>query len=179
MSPAALSDFHPFDPAVLEDPWEFNRRLRREAPVYRDPHTGIFLVSRDVPIVCWSAMIVAPVNVNILAWNIQGATFMNYAAPPQFNVCFTEPMVLEQVTHLLTFYCETTNDLPGYFYVVGSPIAGEPFSQAPCYVLETDFETPHFLHGYPNGIDEPMFAVNGDISPVAAMTWSGVRNLFE
>ncbi len=41
----ALSDFNPFDPAVLEDPWEFNRRLRSEAPVYRDPNTGITFVS--------------------------------------------------------------------------------------------------------------------------------------
>ena len=36
---------HPFDPRILEDPWEYNRRLREEAPVWRDPHTGIFLVS--------------------------------------------------------------------------------------------------------------------------------------
>jgi cytochrome P450 len=40
-----LGDFHPLDPAVLEDPTEFDRRLRAEAPVYRDPHTGLFLVS--------------------------------------------------------------------------------------------------------------------------------------
>jgi cytochrome P450 len=43
--PSDLADFHPFDPSILESPWEFNRRLRAEAPVYRDPHTGIFLVS--------------------------------------------------------------------------------------------------------------------------------------
>ena len=40
-----LEKIHPFDPQVLESPWEFNRRLREEAPVYRDPNTGIFLVS--------------------------------------------------------------------------------------------------------------------------------------
>jgi cytochrome P450 len=34
-----------FDPALLERPWDFYRRLRREAPVHRDPATGIFLVS--------------------------------------------------------------------------------------------------------------------------------------
>jgi cytochrome P450 len=43
--PSDLADFHPFDPAILESPWEFNRRLRAQAPVYRDPHTGLFLVS--------------------------------------------------------------------------------------------------------------------------------------
>jgi cytochrome P450 len=43
--PPALADVHPFDPAVLESPWAFNRRLRTEAPVYRDPHTGIFHVA--------------------------------------------------------------------------------------------------------------------------------------
>ncbi len=40
-----LAEIHPFDPRILEDPLELNRRLRREAPVYRDPNTGIFLVS--------------------------------------------------------------------------------------------------------------------------------------
>jgi cytochrome P450 len=43
--PAPLDAIHPFDPAVLEDPWDYYRRLRAEAPVYRDPHTGIFHVS--------------------------------------------------------------------------------------------------------------------------------------
>jgi cytochrome P450 len=41
----ALAEVHPFDPAILESPWAFNARLRAEAPVYRDPHTGIFHVS--------------------------------------------------------------------------------------------------------------------------------------
>jgi cytochrome P450 len=44
MSPA-LADVHPFDPAVLESPWDYYRKLRAEAPVYRDPHTGIFHVA--------------------------------------------------------------------------------------------------------------------------------------
>ena len=35
----------PFDPAVLESPWEYNATLRREAPVHRDETTGLFLVS--------------------------------------------------------------------------------------------------------------------------------------
>lgn len=43
--PATLDEIHPFDPAILESPWDFYRRLRAEAPVYRDPHTGIFHVA--------------------------------------------------------------------------------------------------------------------------------------
>lgn len=43
--PVPLDAIHPFDPAVLEEPWDYYRRLRAEAPVYRDPHTGIFHVS--------------------------------------------------------------------------------------------------------------------------------------
>lgn len=42
---ASLSDFNPFDPAVLESPFEFDRRLVAEAPVYRDPNTNLVLVS--------------------------------------------------------------------------------------------------------------------------------------
>jgi len=45
MAATPLAEIHPFDPAVLEDPWDYNRRLREESPVYRDPHTGIFLVN--------------------------------------------------------------------------------------------------------------------------------------
>ncbi len=36
---------HPFDPAVLASPFEFDRALRARAPVHRDPHTGLFLVA--------------------------------------------------------------------------------------------------------------------------------------
>lgn len=42
---APLDDLHPFDPAVLESPWEYYARLRAEAPVHRDRHTGIFHVA--------------------------------------------------------------------------------------------------------------------------------------
>lgn len=44
-SPRSLESFNPFDPAVQEDPWDYYALLRREAPVHRDPHTGIFMVS--------------------------------------------------------------------------------------------------------------------------------------
>ncbi len=43
--PPTLDEIHPFDPAVLESPWDYYRQLRAEAPVYRDPHTGIFHVA--------------------------------------------------------------------------------------------------------------------------------------
>jgi cytochrome P450 len=40
-----LAKTHPFDPAVLESPWEYFRALREQAPVFRDPFTGIFHVA--------------------------------------------------------------------------------------------------------------------------------------
>ena len=40
-----LADVHPFDPAVLADPYDFYRALRAEAPVYREPNTGLVLVA--------------------------------------------------------------------------------------------------------------------------------------
>ena len=40
-----LADTHPFDPAILESPFDYYRELRREAPVYKDPHTGLFQIS--------------------------------------------------------------------------------------------------------------------------------------
>ncbi len=43
--PSPLDEIHPFDPAILESPWDYYRQLRSEAPVYRDPHTGIFHVA--------------------------------------------------------------------------------------------------------------------------------------
>jgi cytochrome P450 len=43
--PPSLDEIHPFDPAVLESPWDYYQKLRDEAPVYRDPHTGIFHVA--------------------------------------------------------------------------------------------------------------------------------------
>jgi len=40
-----LATVHPFDPAVLESPWDWYHQLRAEAPVFRDPFTGIFHVA--------------------------------------------------------------------------------------------------------------------------------------
>lgn len=44
----ALDDFHflKLDPEVLDDPYPFYARLRTEAPVYREPDFGVFVVSR-------------------------------------------------------------------------------------------------------------------------------------
>ncbi|MEM7015866.1 MAG: cytochrome P450 [Pseudomonadota bacterium] len=38
-------DINPFDPEVLKCPFHYNKKLREEAPVYQDSHTGIFMVS--------------------------------------------------------------------------------------------------------------------------------------
>lgn len=40
-----LAQTHPFDPQVLAHPYAYYQRLRREAPVYRDPHTDLVFVS--------------------------------------------------------------------------------------------------------------------------------------
>ena len=40
-----LDSYDPFDPDVQEDPWRYYALLREEAPVYRDPKTGLFMVS--------------------------------------------------------------------------------------------------------------------------------------
>ncbi len=40
-----LAEIHPFDPAVLESPYDYYRKLREEAPVFRDPHTNLVFVS--------------------------------------------------------------------------------------------------------------------------------------
>ena len=42
----ALKDYDFFDPEVIEDPYDFYRAARQEAPVYRLPGTDIFFVSR-------------------------------------------------------------------------------------------------------------------------------------
>jgi len=44
-APPALAAQSPFDPTLLADPWDYYRRVREFAPVYRDPNTGIFLIS--------------------------------------------------------------------------------------------------------------------------------------
>ena len=40
-----LADFNIFDPDLLQDPHAYYRRLREEAPVFRDPRTGIVTVA--------------------------------------------------------------------------------------------------------------------------------------
>jgi len=40
-----LAKTNPFDPAVLESPWEYYRALRAEAPVFKDPFLGLYHVA--------------------------------------------------------------------------------------------------------------------------------------
>jgi cytochrome P450 len=40
-----LGEINPFEPELLQDPYLFYRRLREEAPVFRDPNTGIVSVA--------------------------------------------------------------------------------------------------------------------------------------
>ena len=40
-----MGEMHAVGPGGLESPWDYYRQLRAEAPVYRDPHTGIFHVA--------------------------------------------------------------------------------------------------------------------------------------
>lgn len=44
-APPALASQNPFDPVLLADPWDYYRRVREHAPVYREPNTGVFLIS--------------------------------------------------------------------------------------------------------------------------------------
>ena len=41
-----LHQLNPMHPELLKRPWGMNRRLRHEAPVFQDPASGIFFVSR-------------------------------------------------------------------------------------------------------------------------------------
>jgi cytochrome P450 len=44
-SSPALETQNPFDPGLLSNPWDYYRRVRERAAVYREPNTGIFLIS--------------------------------------------------------------------------------------------------------------------------------------
>ena len=41
-----IHQINPMHPEVLKSPWLMNERLRKEAPVFQDPNSGIFFVSR-------------------------------------------------------------------------------------------------------------------------------------
>ncbi len=41
-----VHEINPMHPDILKSPWMMNRRLREEAPVYQDPNSGIFFISR-------------------------------------------------------------------------------------------------------------------------------------
>lgn len=41
-----LHEISPMHPELLKSPWGINRRLREEAPVFKDPLSGIYFVSR-------------------------------------------------------------------------------------------------------------------------------------
>lgn len=41
-----IHQINPMHPALLKQPWGMNRRLREEAPIFKDPVSGIYFVSR-------------------------------------------------------------------------------------------------------------------------------------
>lgn len=41
-----IHEINPMHPDMLKSPWAMNKRLRDEAPVFQDPNSGIFFVSR-------------------------------------------------------------------------------------------------------------------------------------
>jgi len=41
-----IHELNPMHPELLQSPWGMNKRLREEAPVFQDPNTGLFFVSR-------------------------------------------------------------------------------------------------------------------------------------
>ncbi|MBL6689727.1 MAG: cytochrome P450 [Pseudomonadales bacterium] len=41
-----VHEINPMHPEVLKSPWMMNRRLREEAPVFQDPNSGIYFISR-------------------------------------------------------------------------------------------------------------------------------------
>ncbi len=41
-----VHNINPMHPDILKSPWIMNKRLRQEAPVFQDPNTGIFFISR-------------------------------------------------------------------------------------------------------------------------------------
>lgn len=43
----SVAEFDPFDPEVIESPWEFFEALRREAPLYELPNKAYYLISRN------------------------------------------------------------------------------------------------------------------------------------
>jgi len=42
----SVSEFNPFDPEVIETPWDFFAALRRDAPLYELPNKAYYLISR-------------------------------------------------------------------------------------------------------------------------------------
>lgn len=50
-----LGAFSPMHPALLKCPYGMNQRLHREAPVYRDPMSGIYFVSRYADVVAMAS----------------------------------------------------------------------------------------------------------------------------
>ncbi|MEZ4386904.1 MAG: hypothetical protein R3D98_04895 [Candidatus Krumholzibacteriia bacterium] len=135
--------------------------------------------SQDGLMAAWGATIEAPANAQIIAWNIQGGAFLNFASPPEFNVCFLPPgCPTEPIVHLMTFIVQMTDDEPGYFRVLPSVLAGEAFADHPFYMMVDDLELPYWLHNFQGDDGQVVFAVNGPITPVEAMSWSGIKNLF-
>ncbi len=73
-----LDSYNAFDPAVQENPWHYYALLRQEAPVYKDPTTGLFMVSTH-----------GLVMDAIKNWEVFSNRFAAAMAPPDGQSAFT------------------------------------------------------------------------------------------
>ena len=131
-----------------------------------------------VGVVAWACTVVVPSNAQILGWFIPGWS-MNVASPPDFVVARgAEPHPPADVIHLMTFWVRMSDTEPAFFYLTGSALAGHGFDEFPVYLETDDYETGHYLHCYPDGPDNPVFAVNASMVAVETASWSDLKALF-
>jgi hypothetical protein len=134
--------------------------------------------SQTAPMLCWAATIIAPDNAEIIAWNVQGDSYLNYATPPEFNVCFTDGVPMQDIMHVMTFIVVMDDDQPGEFYVTASVGAGSGYDHHPVYLVDGDGMAPHWLHNIHGDDDQPVFAINGTITATEPQSWTAIKGLF-
>jgi cytochrome P450 len=136
-----LAEINAFDPAVLAEPYAYFERLRREAPVFRDPKTGIVSVStydlimevNRQPLVFSNDFSTAlragstgaadPEELAIAATGLQVANTMLTADPPahtRYRKLAMKAFTHKRVEQMGLYVGQVTNDLIDGFIEAGA-----------------------------------------------------------
>ena len=124
----------------------------------------------------WECGVVPPDNVTLLGWQVP-YTHSNIGSGNDFVVGCAEVLNVAQVVILASTTVLAGDASPGAFYLTPGP-RDEGDDGLPNYLDAGNTDELVALHAWPQGMDAPVFVLNGNMGDEEATTWGNVKSLY-